>query len=206
MHNANCVSRIGESPRLAREAACAGKSAQPSIDRLTGQLGKGNLNPGIGTKPIGGGISEARAADGARVYFRVTGDGTIEILGKSIKANQGTVVGEILNFLVKGSGMGTDFTYHIVGRQSWDVYDDNMDVEIVLPTGERYAATFVTVENISSLFKKNRVTGECASGSYLWVADMIIVQRLEHEVIWVTIRDLMEQGELASACERIEKD
>ena len=85
------------------------------------------------------------------------------------------------DFLVKGSGMGTDFTYHIVGRQSWDVYDDNMDVEIVLPTGERYAATFVTVENISSLFKKNRVTGECASGSYLWVADMIIVQRLEHE-------------------------
>lgn len=90
------VSRIKESPKLVRGAEKAGKSVQKSIDRLTEELGRGNLNPGSGTKPIGKGISEARARNGARVYFRELHDGTIEILGKSNKANQGVVIKEIL--------------------------------------------------------------------------------------------------------------
>lgn len=90
------VSRIKESPKLVRGAQEAGKSVQTSIDKLTMQLSKGNLNPGIGTKPIGRGISEARARDGARIYFRKLQDGTIEILGKSNKANQDAVIKEVL--------------------------------------------------------------------------------------------------------------
>ena len=65
VHN-ECISRIKESTRLVRGAEDAGRGFQASIDRLTKQLANGNLNPGIGTKPIGAGISEARAADGAR--------------------------------------------------------------------------------------------------------------------------------------------
>ena len=89
-------SQISQSRLLVREAEVAGRSAQTSIDRLIFQLRNGNLNPGIGTRPIGAGISEARAADGARVYFRQLADGTIEILGKSIKSNQSKVISEIL--------------------------------------------------------------------------------------------------------------
>ncbi|MEN0068061.1 MAG: hypothetical protein AAGA48_38380 [Myxococcota bacterium] len=59
------------------------------------ELGKGNLNPGTGTRPIGKGISEARARDGARVYFRVV-DGKVEVLGKSHKGNQPEVIKEVL--------------------------------------------------------------------------------------------------------------
>ncbi|MDH0864173.1 polymorphic toxin-type HINT domain-containing protein [Mitsuaria sp. GD03876] len=88
-------SRIKESPRLVKEADVAGKSHQESLDRLMEQLRKGNTNPGIGTKPIGSGLSEARARDGARVYFRETENG-IEILGKSSKANQESVIKEVL--------------------------------------------------------------------------------------------------------------
>jgi putative component of toxin-antitoxin plasmid stabilization module len=88
------VSRIKESGLLAREAEAAGRSVQKSLDHLVDSLSKGNLNPGIGTKPIGGGISEARARDGARVYFRKIGE-RIEILGKSAKDNQQKVIAEI---------------------------------------------------------------------------------------------------------------
>jgi putative component of toxin-antitoxin plasmid stabilization module len=90
------VSRIKDSPKLIRGAEAAGRSTQQSIDALTAQLARGNLNPGIGTRPIGKGISEARARDGARVYFRQGRDGTIEILGKSTKANQQSVIDEVL--------------------------------------------------------------------------------------------------------------
>ena len=71
-------------------------AAQAGIDRLTQQLSRGNLNPGIGTKPIGKGLSEACGSDGARVYFRQLTDGTIEILGKSTKVDQSAVIAEVL--------------------------------------------------------------------------------------------------------------
>ena len=58
-------------------------------------LRKGNLNPGIGTKPIDNGFSEARAQDGSRVYFREI-NGNVEILGKSNKNNQDVVINEII--------------------------------------------------------------------------------------------------------------
>ncbi len=90
------TSRIHDSPRLVREAEHAGRSHQQSIDRLAHELGRGNLNPGIGTRPIGAGLSEARARDGARVYFREAGSSGIEILGKSTKENQEAVIREVL--------------------------------------------------------------------------------------------------------------
>jgi putative component of toxin-antitoxin plasmid stabilization module len=90
------VSRINESSKLVREAEAAGRSAQRSLDHLTSELARGNMNPGIGTRPIGRGLSEARARDGARVYFRQRIDGTVEILGKSTKDNQTTVINEVL--------------------------------------------------------------------------------------------------------------
>ncbi|MCR6477222.1 hypothetical protein NU688_13765, partial [Variovorax sp. ZS18.2.2] len=94
----NCppvTSRIKESPRLVREAEKAGKSNQDGIDRLLEQIRQGNTNPGMGSKPIGDGLSEARGIDGSRVYFRETPNGT-EILGKSNKDNQQSVINEVL--------------------------------------------------------------------------------------------------------------
>ncbi|MFA6902444.1 MAG: SpvB/TcaC N-terminal domain-containing protein [Gallionellaceae bacterium] len=89
------TSRLKESPLLVREAERSGKSHQASLDNLVEKLKEGNLNPGIGTKPIGKGISEARSRDGARVYFTENG-GKIEILGKSSKENQDKVIKEVL--------------------------------------------------------------------------------------------------------------
>lgn len=80
---------------LINAAQATGKSHQEGIDKLTAQLKNGNVNPGIGSKPIGQGISEARARDGARVYFRANRN-TIEILGKSNKANQAKVIQEVI--------------------------------------------------------------------------------------------------------------
>jgi hypothetical protein len=98
-HNAcKIVSRIREDPRLVREAEDAGKSVQRSLDHLVQELSKGNRNPGIGTKHLFKGILEARARDGARVYFRIKSEEVIEILAKSSKANQPRVI-EILRQL-----------------------------------------------------------------------------------------------------------
>lgn len=88
----NIISKIDDAPALVRHAENAGKSVQGSLDNLTNQLSKGNMNPGTGTKHLFNGIMEARSKDGARVYFRNATDGTVEILGKSNKANQPQVI------------------------------------------------------------------------------------------------------------------
>ena len=85
------ISRIHDSAKLVKEAERAGASLQSEIDHLTGELAKGNLNPGIGSRSLFNGIIEARSANGGRVYFRNI-RGTIEILAKSTKANQDKVI------------------------------------------------------------------------------------------------------------------
>ena len=99
--------------------------------------------------------------------------------------------------------MTDQFTYRVLASQSWDEFDDNLDIEITLSDGRQYSATFFTLRNLESLFEKNRRTGECAGGLYFWAVDMILVERLDHETIRATIADLISSGELASACLQI---
>lgn len=84
-----------QNSRLVKEAEIAGKSHQAGIDKLTAQLSVGNLNPGIGSKSLGSGISYARGRDGARVFFRQT-ENVVDILGKPSKANESVVIKEVL--------------------------------------------------------------------------------------------------------------
>ena len=88
---ARVISSIGKDAKLVKYAEEAGQSVQKGLDHLVERLGKGNTNPGLGTKSLGEGISYARARDGARVFFRKSG-GQIEILAKASKANEAKVI------------------------------------------------------------------------------------------------------------------
>jgi hypothetical protein len=92
----------------------------------------------------------------------------------------------------------------VVGTQVWDPSTDNVDVEVTLAEGGRFGATFFTLESVHRLFQKNRVTGECAGGLYLWAADMILVDLLTTEVIQKTVEDLLATGEFFSAFSRFD--
>ena len=94
------VSRIKDSPALVRVAGQLEGTVQESVNRLVGRLAQGNLNPGIGTRFLFNGVFEARARDGARVYFRNAAENTVEILGKSTKATQDQVI-NVLESLYK---------------------------------------------------------------------------------------------------------
>jgi len=73
---------------------------------------------------------------------------------------------------------------------------DSCDVVVELPSGERLGATFFTQSYVAMLMEKNRRTGEFASGKYLWAANMIIVERLDVNVIEATVDDLLSDGQL----------
>ena len=89
------TNQIPESTLLMREGRKTLRSLQGEIKKITDQLKKRDMNPGIGNKPIGRGITESRTRGGARVYWRVK-DGQTEILGVSGKDNQQKVINEVL--------------------------------------------------------------------------------------------------------------
>ena len=49
------------------------------------------------------------------------------------------------------------FDIRILSNEKLNEKDDNVDVEIILSDGKIFSATFFTIENIKTLFKKNRV-------------------------------------------------
>ncbi|MEM9861577.1 MAG: hypothetical protein AAF938_08185 [Myxococcota bacterium] len=93
----------------------------------------------------------------------------------------------------------------VLGLQTWDAQDDNVDVHVTFEDGSCYTATFFTIENIRSLFEKNRRTGECDSGRYLWAADMIIVRDLAIETIEQTVESLLKDDELVAAFRMVKR-
>jgi len=97
-----------------------------------------------------------------------------------------------------------DFDVRVVGAQVWDPLNDNIDVEVMLTDGRRFGATFFTLQNVQRLFDKNRATGECRGGLYMWAANMILVETLTMDVIWKTVEDLLGNGELFSAFSRLD--
>lgn len=82
------------------------------------------------------------------------------------------------------------------GETSLNRLDDNVDVEVRFVDGKCYVATFYTIENINSLFKKNMKTGECLNGLYFWGADMVIVKELTDENIKKTVDDIIKNKEI----------
>lgn len=78
--------------------------------------------------------------------------------------------------------------------------DENIDVQIDLFDGRKFAATFFTLRNLKHLLEKFRTTGECANGTYVWAADMIVVESIDEETIRKTVASLIETGEIEFAC------
>lgn len=92
--NVRIISSIKKDSRLVKAAEEMGKDTliQKEANNLVAKLQQGNSNPGIGNNSLGfGGIHELRSKNGARVYFRNI-NGGVEILAKSNKKNQGTVI------------------------------------------------------------------------------------------------------------------
>lgn len=82
-----------------------------------------------------------------------------------------------------------------------DPADDNVDVTVIFATGERYTATFFTVENLNSLMERYSESGECANGLYVWSSHMIVIQRITKMNVERAVGDLIQSGEFRNAFE-----
>jgi hypothetical protein len=82
--------------------------------------------------------------------------------------------------------------------------DDNVDVEIRLPNGNRYGATFFTLQNVATLMSRWAATGECSGGLYFVAQHAIVVRELTTDTILKVVADLQRSGEFSKWCERLD--
>ena len=93
--------------------------------------------------------------------------------------------------------------YH--GIDPLDPDNANVDVHVTFPNGESFSAVFFTLQNIDTLMKDYRKTGECANGSYFWTSDMLIVQKLTEQAICKAVENLLADGEFESVFSKNEE-
>ena len=65
--------------------------------------------------------------------------------------------------------------------------------------------SFFTLQNIETLMKDYKKTGECANGLYFWASNMMIVQELTEQTICETIDNLLAEEEFESVFSKNEE-
>jgi hypothetical protein len=90
--------------------------------------------------------------------------------------------------------------------KDWNPIDDNSDVVVTFVDGTRWVASFYTYANIATLAAKNRQTGECLHGAYLWGSDMILIAELSRPQIEQVVAHLRDEGLFELVFARIEAD
>ena len=86
-----------------------------------------------------------------------------------------------------------------------DPNNDNVDVQVTFPNGESFSAVLFTLQNIDTLMKKYKKTGECADGLYFWASNMMIVQELTEQTLCETIDNLLAEEEFESVFSKNEE-
>ncbi len=73
-------------------------------------------------------------------------------------------------------------------------------VEVILQyQGAKYSINIVTLRFLPAHFKKNKVTGECANGTYFGMAqNWLALEEINEDTVKRTLDDLIEQGRLGS--------
>jgi hypothetical protein len=90
--------------------------------------------------------------------------------------------------IIKGDGFEIE-VWH-------DIRERSGDLEFyVYHEGKRYWGWAWTLEAIDQVMKKNRLTGECAGGSYFWVDGLIVMNEISEEELGKAVDDLVKSDD-----------
>src|SRR3989338_1682456 len=97
----------------------------------------------------------------------------------------------------KGDFKNYRFWYSWPYSNDLDEENEALEIYYEAKEGVWYVANFITLKYLKSIFKKNKETGECASGTWFAMQDnMVVLERLSKENIKITIDDLIENSEM----------
>ena len=71
----------------------------------------------------------------------------------------------------------------------------NADVELTMPDGTRWSATVLTLGEVARLVDSYRESGECQSGAYFRVPDLLILNTGTVDALVDVFRELVRTGD-----------
>jgi hypothetical protein len=71
---------------------------------------------------------------------------------------------------------------------------ENADAEIVLADGSRWSVTFLTLDEIGRIMARWAHSGECQSGAYFHVPDLVISRKPGIANMVAAVEDLIDHG------------
>jgi hypothetical protein len=71
---------------------------------------------------------------------------------------------------------------------------ENVDAEIVLADGSRWSVTFLTLDEIGRIMARWAHSGECKSGAYFRVPDLVISKKPGIANMMAAVEDLIDHG------------
>lgn len=80
-----------------------------------------------------------------------------------------------------------------------DPRDEASDVVVTLAAGDRWIASFVAYGHVATLVQRNRESGECLGGRYLWATDLVLVEDISRPTVEAVVADLLRDGGFTSA-------
>ena len=90
--------------------------------------------------------------------------------------------------------------------EPYDENDSNMDVIFALSDGTKWIVTFFTYQNILSLSRKNKTTGECLKGLYFCATDMVLIETLTKDNVVNVLNEMIRENEISTYCTPLEND
>jgi len=77
-----------------------------------------------------------------------------------------------------------------------DVYNGNIDINVIVNDEEVYFGTIFTISNIQELMVKDE-------SDYFWATDMVIVNNLSRKCIWNAVKEIVEENYITQIFSKI---
>ncbi|MEV4392922.1 hypothetical protein [Nonomuraea sp. NPDC049607] len=77
------------------------------------------------------------------------------------------------------------------------------DAIVTLPSGERYSALMLTLEEAGRIMDRHARSGESMGGRYCCTPDLVLVREAGVAGMVEVIRDLVDEGEISACLPRI---
>lgn len=96
-----------------------------------------------------------------------------------------------------------DWTVRILVGVESDTEESPWDFEVEDRNGQRYVGVVATLAQLAAIMQRWQTTGECLSGLYLWISDLVVLDTLEPQLLALVVQDLAENGELDKALNKV---
>ena len=87
-----------------------------------------------------------------------------------------------------------------------DIAERPCDFEVEFDDGRRYGGVVATLEQLRAMMTQWRSTGECLNGQFIWISNLVIVERLDPDLLVEVVKDLVRSGEISAALKQATDD